>query len=167
MCMLVTSTTQQSMTALHIVLRCPRGPPSWPAICFPHMLHLPALGNEDCPRRCDIPPQCRYATRRPLTFPPPEPLVRRIPPKRARTLGPGESSRHAHLNPQAPANSQRPSGIASKAIIKRPMVTIPPIKGNSNYRARPFHSELYFDIEDMRQQSELQDSFELLQRYHL
>ena len=46
-------------------------------------------------------------------------------------------------------------------------MTMPPIKGNSDYRARPFHSKLYFDIEAMRQQLKLQDSFGLLQRYHL
>ena len=47
------------------------------------------------------------------------------------------------------------------------MVTQPPIEGNTDCRTRSFHFELYFDIEDMRQQSELQDSFGLLQRYHL
>ena len=31
----------------------------------------------------------------------------------------------------------------------------------------PFHSELYFEIEAMRQQPELQDLFGLLQWYHL
>ena len=41
------------------------------------------------------PPQCQYSTQRPPTSPPPEPSVRRILPKRARTLGPGETSRHA------------------------------------------------------------------------
>ena len=57
--------------------------------------------------------------------------------------------------------------MSLEAIIKRHMVTAPPIKGNSDYRARPFHSKLYFDIEVMRQQPELRDSFGLLQRYHL
>ena len=44
---------------------------------------------------------------------------------------------------------------------------MPPIEGNYNCRAQPFHYELYFDIEVLRQQPELQDSFSLLQRYHL
>ena len=74
--------------------------------------------------------------RRPPRSTPPEPSVRRIPPKRTRTLSPGESSRHAQPDPQA--------------IIKRPMVTVLPIEGNSDCRARLFHSELYFNIEDMR-----------------
>ena len=47
------------------------------------------------------------------------------------------------------------------------MVTALPIEGNSDYKARPFHYELYFDIEAMRQQPQLRDSFGLLQRYHL
>ena len=47
------------------------------------------------------------------------------------------------------------------------MVTALPIEGNSDYRAKPFHSEKYFDLEVMRQQPELRDSFGLLQRYHL
>ena len=34
-------------------------------------------------------------------------------------------------------------------------------------RDRSFHSETYFDIEALRQQLELRDSFRLLQRYHM
>ena len=64
-------------------------------------------------------------------------------------------------------DSQHPFGIAPEAIINRPMVTAPPIEVNSDCRARPFHSQLYFDIEAMRQQLDLKDSFGLLQRYHL
>ena len=74
---------------------------------------------------------------------------------------------HSQPDPRAPTDSQRPLGISSKAIIKRPMVTTPPIEGNSDCRARPFHFELYFDLEAMQQQPELRDSFGLLQRYHL
>ena len=47
------------------------------------------------------------------------------------------------------------------------MVTQPPIEGNLDCRARPFHSELCFDRETFRHQLELKDSFHLLQRYHL
>ncbi|RVW19404.1 hypothetical protein CK203_117083 [Vitis vinifera] len=65
--------------------------------------------------------------------------------------------------PTSPSpNPSRPTGIALKAIIKRLMVTAPPIEGNSDCRVGPFHSELYFNIEAMRQQPELQDSFGLL-----
>ena len=47
------------------------------------------------------------------------------------------------------------------------MVTKPPIEGNLDYRARPFHFELCFDRVTFRLQPELRDSFHLLQRYHL
>ena len=110
------------------------------------------------------PPQRRYSTWRPPTSPPLEPSICCIPPKRARTSGPGETSRHAQPDSQALVDSQHPSGIAPEAIIKRPMVIVPPIEGNSDCRGMPFHSELYFDIEAMRQQLELQDLFGLLQR---
>ena len=113
------------------------------------------------------PPQRQYATRRPPNSPPLEPLVHRIPPKRARTSSPEEMSRHAQPDPQAPMDSQRPFGIAPEAIIKRPMVIVLPIEGNSYCRAMSFHFKLYFDIEAMQQQPKLRDSFGLLQRYHL
>ncbi|RVW70920.1 hypothetical protein CK203_059980 [Vitis vinifera] len=41
--------------------------------------------------------------------------------------------------------SQIPSGIAPEVLIRRPMLTQPPIEGNLDCRARPFHSELCFD----------------------
>ncbi|RVW58358.1 Pro-Pol polyprotein [Vitis vinifera] len=82
------------------------------------------------------PPQRRYTRWRPLTSPPPEPSVHHIPPKRAKTSSPGETSRDAQLEPQDPTDSQRPSSIASEAIIKRPMVTAPPLEGNLDCRVR-------------------------------
>nr|CAN81901.1 hypothetical protein VITISV_005292 [Vitis vinifera] len=73
----------------------------------------------------------------------PESSVRHPLAKRARTLGPGESSRAS----EPPTYSKVPSNMSPKTIIKRLMVTAPPIEGNIDYRARPFHSELYFDQE--------------------
>ncbi|RVW72905.1 hypothetical protein CK203_056353 [Vitis vinifera] len=63
--------------------------------------------------------------------------------------------------------SQIPPGMTPEVAIRRPMVTQPPIKGNYDCRARPFHSELCFDIATFRLQPELRDSFRLLQRYHM
>ena len=60
-----------------------------------------------------------------------------------------------------------PSGMTPEVVIKRLMVTQPPIEGNLDCRARPFHSELYFDTATFRLQPELKDSFHLLQRYHM
>ncbi|KAL6312973.1 hypothetical protein AAG906_006833 [Vitis piasezkii] len=101
------------------------------------------------------PPQRRYEMQRPPTTPGatssrPESSVCRTPAKRARTSGLGESSSPSQPDPRALANSQRPSGMSSEAIIKWPMVTTPPIEGNSDCIAKPFHSELYFDLEFMR-----------------
>lgn len=95
------------------------------------------------------PPQRRYETRRPPTTPGatssrPESSARRTLAKRARTLAPRESSKPSQSDPKAPTNSQIPSGMSPEAIIKRPMVTAPPTEGNSDYRARSFHSELSY-----------------------
>ena len=108
------------------------------------------------------PPQRWYLTQRPPASPPPEPSVHRTPTKKVRTSGPRESSRHSQPDPRAPFDSHYPSGMPQEAIIKRPMVTVPPIESNSHCRARPFHFKLYFDLEVMRQQPKLRDSFRLL-----
>ncbi|RVW20410.1 hypothetical protein CK203_110620 [Vitis vinifera] len=89
---------------------------------------------------------------------PSQPSVRRVPPKRARTSGPGETSSQAPTNSQALEDIQRPLGIAPEVIINRPMVTAPPIPGNLDYKVKPFHFELYFDMETMRQKPDLRDS---------
>ena len=69
---------------------------------------------------------------------------------------------------QTPAKeSQIPSSMTPEVVIKRPMVTQPPIEGNLDCRARPFHSELCFDIATFKLQPDLMDSFHLLQRYHM
>ncbi|RVW72130.1 hypothetical protein CK203_057980 [Vitis vinifera] len=63
-------------------------------------------------------------------------------------IGPGESS--APSQPQPPTTeSQIPFGDSGR-IIRQPMVTQPPIEGNLDCRARPFHSELCFDKETFR-----------------
>ncbi|RVW79527.1 hypothetical protein CK203_051656 [Vitis vinifera] len=47
------------------------------------------------------------------------------------------------------------------------MIAGPPIEGNLDCRDRSFHSETWFDVEALRQQPELKDSFRLLQRYYM
>ena len=54
------------------------------------------------------------------------------------------------------------SGMTPEVVIRRPMVTQPPIEGNLDCRARPFHSELCFDTTTFRLQLELKDFFHLL-----
>ena len=117
------------------------------------------------------PPQHMYEIRRPPTTPGvstscPKKLVRRPPAKKDKVSGSGESSTPPQR--QLPATeSQIPYRMTSEVIVRRPMVTQPPIKGNLDCRAQSFHSELCFDIETFRQEPELRDSFHLLQRYHL
>ncbi|RVX03784.1 hypothetical protein CK203_022996 [Vitis vinifera] len=122
--------------------------------------------------------QRRYETRRPPTTQRatalrPQSLVRRPLAKRARTSDPGESSRAPHPKPlvathaRAPADFELPSNMSPGSIIRHPMLTAPPIEGNSDYKLRHFHSEFYFDQEAFRQKLELRDSYGLLQRYYL
>ncbi|RVW45815.1 hypothetical protein CK203_086292 [Vitis vinifera] len=97
----------------------------------------------------------------------PKKSASRPPKKKARVSAPVEPSKPSS-KPQPPTiESQIPSGMTPEVIIKRPMVTQPPIEGNLDCRARSFHSELCFDRETFRLQPELRDSFHLLQRYHL
>nr|CAN83452.1 hypothetical protein VITISV_021236 [Vitis vinifera] len=65
------------------------------------------------------------------------------------------------------SESQIPSGIAPEVLIRRPILTQPPIEGNLDYRARPFHSELCFDTATFKLRAELADSFHLLRRYRM
>ncbi|RVW24651.1 hypothetical protein CK203_096079 [Vitis vinifera] len=55
--------------------------------------------------------------------------------------------------------------MTPEVIIRRPMVTQPPIEGNLDCRARLFHSKLCFDRETFRLQPKLRDSFHLIQRH--
>ncbi|XP_059590524.1 uncharacterized protein LOC104877939 [Vitis vinifera] len=58
--------------------------------------------------------------------------------------------------PQPPLpEPQNPSEIAPEAVIRRPMLTQPPIEGNLDCRAQPFHSELCFDIATFQLRPEL------------
>nr|CAN82875.1 hypothetical protein VITISV_035364 [Vitis vinifera] len=117
------------------------------------------------------PSQRRYPTRRPPMdlVPPADQAQRpasRPPAKRTKFSGPGEPS-HA---PQAEPSTEEPRipvEITPETVIRRPMIAGPPIEGNLDCRDRSFHSETYFDIEALRQQPELRDSFRLLQRYHM
>ncbi|RVW22761.1 hypothetical protein CK203_099357 [Vitis vinifera] len=100
--------------------------------------------------------QRKYETRRPATTQEatashPQSSVQNPLAKRARTSGPGESSKVSQYEPlvathaRASADSELPSDMSPGSIIRCPMLTTPPIKGNSDYKSRPFHSEFYFD----------------------
>ncbi|XP_034679724.1 vegetative cell wall protein gp1-like [Vitis riparia] len=66
-----------------------------------------------------------------------------------------------------PSEPQIPSEPAPEAIIRRPMLTQPPIEGNLDCRARPFHSKLCFDTAAFQLRPELEGSFQLLRRYRM
>ncbi|RVW67856.1 hypothetical protein CK203_063352 [Vitis vinifera] len=86
----------------------------------------------------------------------------RPPAKRAKFLGPGEPSQTPHAEPPT-EDSQIPVGIPLETVIRRPMIAGSPIEGNLDCRDRSFHSETWFDIEALKQQPELRDSFRRLQ----
>ncbi|RVW69561.1 hypothetical protein CK203_059366 [Vitis vinifera] len=105
-------------------------------------------------------------TRRPPTDPVPPAIRPRAcfsaTMKRTKFSGPGEPS-HAP-QPEPPTGTPDSCGYSLETVIRRPMIAGPPIEGNLDCRDRSFHSETYFDIEALRQQPELRDSFRLLQR---
>ena len=97
-------------------------------------------------------------------------LAQRAPlPKRARTLGPGESSTS---RPQAPLSPPY-QGVAGApdsspaSIIRRPYFPCSPIQGNVDCRGRDFHGQVYYDLPAFSGDPELRDSMLLVQRYHL
>ncbi|RVW62943.1 hypothetical protein CK203_062859 [Vitis vinifera] len=107
---------------------------------------------------------------RPLVVPPPIEDAPLSPPSRCHeTRRPPTTPGQVLAEPksqssQPPAiESQITSRMTLEVVIRRPMVTQPPIDGNLDCRARPFHSELCFDTTIFRLQPELRDSFHLLQ----
>ncbi|RVW18421.1 Retrovirus-related Pol polyprotein from transposon 297 [Vitis vinifera] len=114
---------------------------------------------EDAPMS---PPVRRYQTR--ASSQPPKKKAKVSEPELIDLSEPEEPSSEPQPSQPPPTDSQIPSGMAPKVLIRRPMLTQPPIEGNLDYRARPFHSELCFDAATFRLQPELKDSFHLLQR---
>ena len=111
------------------------------------------------------PPVRRYQTR--ASNQPPKKKAKVFEPALIDLSEPEEPSSEPQPPQPPPTDSQIPFGMAPKVIIRRPMLTQPPIEGNLDCRARPFHSELCFDAATFRLQPELRDSFHLLQRYHM
>ena len=91
------------------------------------------------------------------------PPVSSPPPKRTRISGPGESSRA----PPSPPASTIPGSSHLAEVLKRPMVAGPPLPGNTDIRDRPFHDEICMEHETLRLLPELEESYRLLQRYHI
>ncbi|RVW86082.1 hypothetical protein CK203_038038 [Vitis vinifera] len=90
----------------------------------------------------------------------PQEISYRPPAKKARVSGPGESS--APPQPQPPTTeSQIPSGMTPEGIIRRPMVTQPPIEGNLDCELG--HSTLSYALierlSDTSQSSEIHSTY--------
>ncbi|RVW13735.1 hypothetical protein CK203_087202 [Vitis vinifera] len=99
----------------------------------------------------------------PVPTPVPSPILSPVP-----SPVPSPAPQAKPQEPQQPLpEPQIPAEIAPEEVIRRPMLTQPPIEGNLDCRARPFHSELCFDIATFRLQPELAQSFNLLRRYHM
>ena len=118
------------------------------------------------------PAQRRYHTRvgpTPPTPSHPRPARRALPPKRARTLGSGESSTSRSRGPPSPPYQgiDGAPDLSPASIIRRPYFPCDPIPGNVNYRGRDFHGEVYSDLPTFSVDPGLRDSMLLMQRYHL
>ena len=118
------------------------------------------------------PAQRRYHTRVGPTLPTPShPRPARKAPsaKRARTLGPRESSTSRSRAPPSPPYQgiSRAPDLSPASIIRRPYFPCDPIPGNVSCRERDFHGEEYYDLLEFFMDSGLRDSMLLVQRYHL
>ena len=97
----------------------------------------------------------------------PRPRKRAPSSNRARTLGPGESSR-SRLEPSPPPADESSSPQLSPASrIRRPMFNSVPIPGNVDLGARDFHEEPYYDIPVLTADHCFRDSMRLIRQYSL
>ena len=116
------------------------------------------------------PPSRRYQTRVGPRAPSPEhprPRRRAPPSKRARTSGPGESSRSRPESSPPPSDQSSSPQLSPHTRITRPMFSCDPIPGNVNLHAREFHMESYYDIPALTVDQRFRDSMRLIQRYSL
>ena len=114
----------------------------------------------------------RYQTRMGPWAPSPVPRrrVRRArPSKRARTLGPGESSSaRPPPSPVASATEATSSPQLSPASrIRVPWFVGNPIPGNARLHRRPFHQESYYDVPGLRADPRYWESMRLIEEYSL
>ena len=98
---------------------------------------------------------------------PQRPHGRARPSKRARTSGPGESSR-SRLEPSPPPTDEGSSPQLSPASrIKHPMFTRDPIPSNVDLRANDFHGEPFYDVPALTTDPRFRDSMRLITQYSL
>ena len=114
----------------------------------------------------------RYQTRMGPRAPSPVPQRRSRrarPSKRARTLGPGESSSsRPQSSPSTPAAEETSSPQLSPASrIRRPLFVGTPIPGNVGLHARDFHGESFYDVLALTTDPRFRDSMHLITHYSL
>ena len=97
----------------------------------------------------------------------PRPRWRALPSKRARTSGPGESSRFRPESSPPPSEQSSSPQLSPHTRITRPMFSYDLILGNVNLHAREFHMESYYDIPVLTADQRFRDSMLLIQRYSL
>ena len=114
----------------------------------------------------------RYQTRMGPRAPSPVPhrKVRRArPSKRARTLGPGESSSSRPQPPPATSAVEATSSpqLSPASRIRRPLFIGNPITGNARLHRRAFHQESYYDVPALRADPRFRDCMRLIEDYSL
>ena len=91
------------------------------------------------------------------------------PSKRARTLGPGESSSsrlEPSPSPSAVEESSSPQ-LSPASRIRRLLFVGTPIPGNVGLHARDFHGESYYDVPTLTADPRFRDSMRFLTQYSL
>ena len=112
--------------------------------------------------------QTRMGPRAPS--PVPQRRARRArPSKRARTLGPGESSSSRPPPSPVATPTEAPSSpqLSPASRIRRPIFAGHPIPGNAELRSRPFQQESFYDVPGLRADPRYQESMRLIERYSL
>ncbi|KAL6317889.1 hypothetical protein AAG906_030796 [Vitis piasezkii] len=106
-----------------------------------------------------------YRTRRSFgsSKAPVPPPVSSPPPKRTRISRPKRSP----PEPSITSNIYYLGSSHLVEVLKRPMIAGPPLPGNTDIRDRPFHDEICMEHETLRLLPELEESYRLLQRYHI
>ena len=112
----------------------------------------------------------RYQTRMEPRAPFPVPQRQRMtarPSKRARTSGPGESSRSWPEPLPPPADEGSSPQLSPASRIRRPMFTGDPIPGYIDLLARDFHREPFYDVPALTTDPQFRDSMRLITQYSL
>ena len=89
------------------------------------------------------------------------------PSKRARALGPWESSTSRPEPSPSPTEESSSPHLSPASRIRCPLFTRTPILGNVDLRARDFHGESFYDVPALTADPRFRDSMRLITRYSL